>query len=136
VEAVPATVTEVASAPGGARPTYPVVVTLDRPVERLRSGMTARVAFTPDDASGLVVPAEAVAQGAGRRFVYVVTPSAADSLDADGRVERRTVATGDLLSSGLVITSGLQAGDRVVTAGLTKIQDGDPVRISRLLSEN
>lgn len=132
--AVGATITEVASAPGGPRPTYPVVVTLDEAATALRSGMTARVSFEQGGAPGLVVPPQAVGQDADGRFAYVVAAGVADSLDADGRVERRAVQTGELLPGGLVVTSGLRAGDRVVTAGLSQIQDGDPVRVSRLLS--
>jgi len=135
-EALSATITEVASAPGGPRPTYPVVVTLDRAVPSLRSGMTARVSFEQGGASGLVVPAGAVGQDPDGRFVYVVTLATADSLGADGRVERRAVQTGDLLPGGLVVTAGLQAGDRVVAAGLPKIQEGDLVRVSRMLTKN
>jgi multidrug efflux system membrane fusion protein len=133
-ERLPATVTEVASAPNGQRPTYPVVVTLDRPAERLRSGMTARVAFDLDQDGGLVVPAEAIGEDQDGRFAYVVAPGAPDSVSADGHVERRAVETGALTSSGLVVTDGLQQGDRVVTAGLGKLRDGALVRISELLS--
>ncbi|MFB6273847.1 MAG: efflux RND transporter periplasmic adaptor subunit [Salinibacter sp.] len=133
---VPATVTEVASAPAGRRPTYPVVVTLNNSVPALRSGMTARVQFDLGSDGGLVVPAEAVGEDPDGRFVYVVDRHAGpDSLAADGRVARRAVTTGDLTPSGLVVTSGLQPGDQVVTAGLSMLRDGDPVRISRLLSD-
>jgi RND family efflux transporter MFP subunit len=134
--AVAATVTEVGTATDGRRPTYPVVVTLDRSVEKLRSGMTARVSFRYEAARGLVVPAEAVSRDENGRFVYVV---AADSLTstarADGRVERQAVTTGDLTPDGIVVTGGLREGQSVVTAGLSQVRPGDLVRISRLLSE-
>lgn len=134
-EGVPATVTEVAAAPGGQRPTYPVVVTLDAPASTLRSGMTARVAFDRGETPGLVVPAEAVSQDDAGRFVYVVAPDTAGTrAHAGGRIERRAVQTRALTSHGLVVTDGLQPGDRVVTAGIAHVRDGDPVRIARLLS--
>jgi RND family efflux transporter MFP subunit len=133
---VPATITEVASAPAGRRPTYPVVVTLDDSVPALRSGMTASVQFDLGNTEGLVVPAEAVGEDPKGRFVYVVNRDATpDSLAADGRIARRPVTTGDLTPSGLEITKGLQPGDQVVTAGLSVLGDGDPVRISRLLTD-
>jgi RND family efflux transporter MFP subunit len=133
---VPATITEVASAPAGRRPTYPVVVTLDDSVPALRSGMTASVQFDLGGMEGLVVPAEAVGEDPRGRFVYVVNRGAApDSIAADGRIARRAVTTGDLTPNGLEITKGLQPGDQVVTAGLSVLGDGDPVRISRLLTD-
>jgi RND family efflux transporter MFP subunit len=133
---VPATITEVASAPAGRRPTYPVVVTLDDSVPALRSGMTASVQFDLGSNEGLVVPAEAVGEDPDGRFAYVVDRDAApDSVAADGRIARRSVTTGDLTPGGLVVTSGLQPGDQVVTAGLSALRDGDPVRISRLLTD-
>ena len=134
-DAVPATVTEVATAPGGRRPTYPVVVTLDESAPQLRSGMTARVAFDVGTASGWLVPSTAVHEDESGTFVYVV---AADTSTvpstADGRATRRSVQPGALTPDGLIVSSGLRAGDRVVTAGVSQIRDGDPVRISRLLS--
>jgi RND family efflux transporter MFP subunit len=133
---IAATVTEVGTAPNGRRPTYPVVVTLDRSVPSLRSGMTARVSFDPRRAGGLVVPAEAVGRDEEGRFVYVVAPDTAAATDAraDGRVERRAVDTGALTPEGIVVTRGLRPDARVVTAGLSQIRSGDRVRISRLLS--
>jgi RND family efflux transporter MFP subunit len=130
-----ATVTEVGVAPDGRQPTYPVIVTLDASDEALRPGMTARVQFDLGSATGLVVPPEAVGQDQNGRFAYVVqSDTLATDSRADGRIVRRSVTTGDLTPHGLTVTSGLQRGDRVVTAGLSEVRDGDPVRISRLLS--
>jgi RND family efflux transporter MFP subunit len=132
----PATITEVASASNGRRPTYPVVVTLDATAPTLRSGMTARVQFDVGTGKGLVVPPEAVSQDEEGRFVYVVDQGASvpDSLSADGRIARRAVTTGDLRPSGFVVTRGVQPGDQVVTAGMSQLRDGDLVRVSRFFS--
>jgi len=139
---MPATVTEVASAPGGRRPTYPVVVTLDSPSDALRSGMTARVDLDLGSGAGLVVPPEAVSQDDRGRFVYVVDPPSTSDSSAtgsgrtvDGHIVRRAVDTGALTADGLAVQRGLTAGDRVVTAGLSRIDEGDPVRRSTLLSQ-
>lgn len=136
---LPATVTEVASAPSGSRPTYPVVVTLDDAAPSLRSGMSARVGFRFGDQTGMVVPTGAVGRDANGPFVYVVAP-AADTLDRDlstapdGRVERRSVSPGEMTPGGLVVTGSLSDGERVVTAGIGKVREGDLVRISRLFT--
>jgi RND family efflux transporter MFP subunit len=131
-----ATVTEVASAPGGSRPTYPVVVALDEAAPGLRSGMTARVAFDGRTQQRIVVPPEAVGSDGTTPFVFVVESSErADSTAADGTIARRRIETGALTPEGLVVTNGLSAGDRVVTAGGSSLRSGTPVRISRLLSD-
>jgi RND family efflux transporter MFP subunit len=135
-ESMPGTITEVASAPAGRRPTYPVVVTLEESVPTLRSGMAASVQLDVGVDEGLLVPAEAVSEDPDGRFVYVVDRDAdPDSLTADGRIARRAVTTGDLTPSGLVVTGGLQPGDQVVTAGLSALRDGDPVGVSHLLTD-
>jgi RND family efflux transporter MFP subunit len=141
-EQLEATVTEVASAPNSQQPTYPVVVTLDERHAALRSGMTARVGFGSSESDQLFVPPEAVSEDERGRFVYVVQgpeegrPATDLPGEADGRIERRTVATGSIHSHGLMVTGGLSAGERVVTAGIAQVRDGDLVRVSRLLSEN
>lgn len=68
----------------------------------------------------LVVPAEAVTSDIGGAYVYVVD---------NGIARRRVIETG-LRNDRLVeVTSGLEAGDRVVTVGQFRLQDGDPVKI-------
>jgi RND family efflux transporter MFP subunit len=138
---LPATVTEVASAPSGSRPTYPVVVTLNASDPALRSGMSAQVGLSFGSSDGVLVPSGAVTQDEHGAFVYAVAP-APDSLAAgsgtqrpDGIVQRRAVETGDLTPQGLRVTGALRTGDRVVTAGLSAISEGDPVRFSRLFSQ-
>ncbi len=47
-----------------------------------------------------------------------------------GRAVRREVTVGDLTSDGgLEILRGLNDGERVVTAGISRIQDGREVRL-------
>jgi RND family efflux transporter MFP subunit len=143
---VDGTVTEVASAPNGRRPTYPVVVTLDRSVEALRSGMSARVGFGIGEQNGFVVPSGAVSRDQQGEFVYVVDTSAPDttasssaassSTGADGVVRRRAVTTGELTAEGIIVRGDVQSGDRVITAGLSTISHGDKVRLSRLFTDD
>jgi membrane fusion protein (multidrug efflux system) len=94
----------------------------------LRPGMFARV--TPvfgvrDDAK--VIPEEAIVPQAGRQFVYKLV----DGPDQDTRIAQRVEVQVGIRQPGKVeITSGLAAGDLVVTAGQQRIQkDGTPVRV-------
>ncbi len=108
--------------------TFPVRVRLTEADPAVRAGMAAEVAFRFAATAGrdlFVVPPVAVGEDRSGRFVFVVEPS--DS--GLGVVHRRAVTVGELTGDGLEILSGLSDGDRVVTAGVTRIQDGLRVRL-------
>lgn len=108
--------------------TFPVSVRLDEADPAVRPGMAAEVAFRFTSTGGrdlIIVPPVAVGEDRSGRFVFVVEP--ADS--GLGIVHRRSVTVGELTGDGLEILSGLSDGDRVVTAGVSRIQDGLRVRI-------
>jgi len=65
-----------------------------------------------------LVPQEAVLRDANGAYVRIV--------DAEGKVERRNVATGAVQDGQWIVTSGLAAGDKVIVSGLQKVQDGAP----------
>lgn len=67
------------------------------------------------DRNALTVPAVAVRTEASVQFVFRET---------NGRAERVLVETGQRLADKIVITSGLEPGDRVVVEGLIDIYDG------------
>jgi RND family efflux transporter MFP subunit len=124
-----AAVTEVGVAATGAGMTYPVTVRLAVSDPGIRSGMAAEVAFRFESASQRVlylVPPAAVGEDREGRFVYVVEPSDL----GQGIVRRRAVVVGELTAGGLEIFEGLSDGDRVVTAGWSKIEDGLVVRLA------
>jgi multidrug efflux system membrane fusion protein len=69
----------------------------------------------------LVVPLTAVATGAPGSYVYVV--------DSASKVALRPIKTSVADATFIVVTSGLAAGERVVTDGLDKLRDGATVKI-------
>lgn len=69
-----------------------------------------------------VVPSAAVQQGSVGTFVYVVKP--------DNSVSLRTINVGSTTNNKATVTSGLTAGERVVTDGLDKLRDGAHVIVS------
>lgn len=124
----PATVQEVGVSATGAAATYPVTVRLDGEDDTGRPGMAAEVTFRfggADARERILVPAVAVGEDRQGRFVYTVTPTG-EGLAA---VSRRSVTVGDLTQGGLEIMAGLADGERVVTAGVTRIRDGQQVRL-------
>ncbi len=66
-----------------------------------------------------VVPQRAVSQAPEGSYVYVVGP--------DNTAERRPVVLGPLVGDRWTVTEGLEAGERVVVEGLTKLRPGAPV---------
>lgn len=94
--------------------TYKVELAFVAAPEQPRSGMTANVDITTAARRGVIaIPARAVAQNGASSTVQVLRP--------DGSVEERPVTTGIRGSDGSIeITSGLSAGDRVITFTNTK----------------
>lgn len=124
-------VTEVSVTADDRMNTYPVTVLLDAPDPDLRPGMVGEVAFGFEAEGGgprIFVPPAAVGQDRQGRFVYVLEPDPDPGSEA-GSVRRRPVRVGELTSGGLEILGGLEDGERVVTAGVSRIQDGQRVRV-------
>jgi len=68
-----------------------------------------------------VVPNEAVQTGQNGSFVYVVKP--------DRTVDSRTVTTGARVDKDLVILSGLEPGETVVTEGQLRLAPGSRIAV-------
>lgn len=123
-----AKVTEVGVAATGQATTFPVTVRLEQSASLIRPGMAATIIFllpkAGDNTPVLVAP-EAIGEDRKGRFAFVVE-SAKDGL---GIIHRRAVMVGDLTSDGLEVVSGLQDSDLVVTAGISRIHEGQQVQI-------
>ena len=100
---------------------YTVTLSVPAEVSGLLSGMFAEVTFHTDRADGVItVPSQAVLTRGDTRYVFVVEDGAAKYVEV----------TLGLMGSGVTqITSGLTAGQQLVTVGQSYLSDGDPVRI-------
>jgi len=102
--------------------TFLLRATLPNPDAALRPGQFVRTrvsgATRPD---AIVVPQQAVLQGAQGHFVLIV--------DKDGKAQIRPVEVGPWDGDSWFITRGLVAGETVVTAGVMKLAPGAPVKI-------
>jgi len=63
------------------------------------------------------------------QHVFVVERSDTGSVDDGQTVRRRQVETGIRRDGWVEVSAGLEAGQRVVVAGLQGLRDGDRVRI-------
>ncbi|MCC2615043.1 efflux RND transporter periplasmic adaptor subunit [Aestuariibacter halophilus] len=97
-------------------------------------GMSVTVRGTQQDSNlqqRIVVPTQTVVETNTGRYVYLVT----DIQDDRGTVVAAPVTTGQVTEQGIVILEGLKAGDRIVTAGMSKMSDGITVRVSEEWSQ-
>ena len=101
---------------------YTVTVCVPSDVSGLLSGMFADVTFHTDTASGaIVVPTESILTSGSTQYVYVVQD--------DNTAKYIEVTTG-LTGNGVTeVTSGLSAGQQLVTVGQSYLSDGAAVRV-------
>lgn len=116
-------VTEVAFSVDRDSSTYPVTLRVLEPSSAIRPGMPAMVTFTfqaDHTQKGFLVPVNAVAEDSSGHFVYVMTPQE----ERMGIVSKRKVTLGRMTDRGFEILQGVQPGEKVVTAGISKLTDG------------
>ena len=93
------------------------------PAGEVRPGQFVRVVLKgARRPNAIAVPQRAVLDGPQGKMVYV--------LSKDGKAEPRPVAVGDWSGADWILTSGVQAGDKVIVDGLAKIFfPGQPVQV-------
>ena len=101
---------------------YTVTVSVPSDVSGLLSGMFADVTFHTDTASGaIVVPTESILTSGSTQYVYVVQ---------DDNTAKYVEVTTGLTGTGVTeVTSGLSAGQQLVTVGQSYLSDGAAVRV-------
>ncbi|MFK7780886.1 efflux RND transporter periplasmic adaptor subunit [Psychroserpens sp.] len=125
-----AIITEVAPALDANTSTYPITVMVTDSDERIKSGMAANVLFefVDDDIKKqlIVVPANAVGEDSNGRFVFLVEGNDADK----ATVKKQVITIGELTSDGFEVKSGLKVGQKIATAGLQTLLDGQDVKLN------
>lgn len=127
-------VREIAPAADSATRTFNVRVTINDADKAVRLGMTAGVKFdqqadqhsVQQDAE-LLIPTSALTELNGQKMVWVI--------DADNKAQPRDVVAGQFREDGVLIVSGLQAGEKIAVAGvhmLIKNQQVKPVVEAKL----
>jgi membrane fusion protein (multidrug efflux system) len=102
--------------------TFLLRATLPNPKATLRPGQFVRVrVLGATRPKAIIVPQEAVLQGAQGHFVFVV--------DKDGKAAIRTVQVGSWDGQNWFINSGLEPGETVVTSGVMRLSPGATVKI-------
>jgi hypothetical protein len=115
-----------------AKATVKVRIAIGQKDPRIIPEMGARVAFLSDNeqkasdakspVSGVIIPADAVSTSGTASIVFVVHGTT---------VERRAVRLGAKISSGQIVSAGLEPGNMVAVGDLSKLSDGAHVRIEK-----
>jgi len=93
-----------------------------KPEPALRPGAFARGTVSVGQAMRPVVPQTAVLSDGSGSYVFVV--------DAKSRAERREVRVADTSDQGVIIASGLNGSERVVTTAAGFLRDGEEVKVT------
>ncbi|MBP1861314.1 efflux RND transporter periplasmic adaptor subunit [Rhizobium herbae] len=114
-------VREIAPAADAATRTRRVKIALENPPESFRLGTTITALLKEAAVEQMVLPATAILSRDGKSFVWVVD-------EGDGTVKAREVVTGAEAGGNILISSGVDPGMRVVTAGVHSLKDGEKVK--------
>jgi RND family efflux transporter MFP subunit len=121
-------VTELSPAVDNNTATYPARIQVMDPEGLIKAGMAANVTLNLKtdgrDDNVLTIPSEAVGEDSQGRFVFVI-----DETPEIPVVRRTSVEVGTLDSRGFEVLSGLQRGQKVATAGLQTLLDGQQVTL-------
>jgi len=113
-------VREIAPAASSATRAFDVRIAMTDADEAVKLGMTAGVRFAQTEADKVMIPSTALTQINGKNAVWVI--------DKGGIANPREVVAGQYTENGVIITSGLQAGEMVAIAGVHTLLKGQKVQ--------
>ena len=121
-------VTEVSHASSVRTTTFPVVVRIIESSKKIHPGMASSVTFHFSNSLGkgkFVVPVHAVMQDHLGNYVYIVT----EIRNGVGVIKRQNVKRGELSMEGILLTGGVRKGMRVLTAGMSRVEENQKVKV-------
>jgi RND family efflux transporter MFP subunit len=116
------TVREVAPSADAVTRTRRVKIALENPPETVRLGTTITAELEGPDLTAIMIPETAVLLKDGKPHVWLVDAG-------KGEVHLAPIETGVAANRYLQVAGGLKDGDRVVTAGVNSLEEGQKVRI-------
>jgi RND family efflux transporter MFP subunit len=128
---IPAEIKEIGTEASRTTRTYPVTLIMDQPEDiNILPGMAGKATGEPatDDMSKLAigkqVPVTAILSpdDIDKTYVWIID-------EQSNSVSKREVTTGKLTDTGIMVTDGLEAGERIATAGVNYLREGMEVRI-------
>ena len=92
-------------------------------LERFRTSQLVKARVVWSTAPAPKIPVLSVARIGGQPFVYVAAQGQSGTV-----AKQKAVVLGDTIGNDYVVTSGLNAGDKVIVSGIQFLIDGAPVR--------
>ena len=108
--------------------TYPVKVSILNTDKSLRSGMSVVVDFNKNilsEKDTIFIPLNVILKETNTNYVFILKKDGNNV----GVVKKIEVETGMVTNRGLEILKGLSEGDELITAGMTKLKDGQQVKL-------
>jgi RND family efflux transporter MFP subunit len=110
----------------------------NNPQNFIRAGMSGVVrVHNQDEKPQIVVPNKAVVEQMGEYFVYVAQDTMVNNPKAGAdsaknrikqlRANEKKVQVGQIIGANIIINSGLDTGERIVTDGVQTLHDGSPI---------
>lgn len=99
--------------------TWPVRATLQNPPLAMALGASVTVTLPATGPHGYALPASALSRVDDKPAVYVINPQS--------QAQLRVVVPAYYTATSVIISGGLEPGDRVITAGVSKLRSGEPV---------
>ncbi len=109
--------------------TMAVYAQAENPAGKLIPGNYVNVTVSLDKFRPMIlIPQVSVSQDAVGQYVMTVDPS--------NTIVQKYVTIGDVVGKNYVVVSGLEDGDRIVTIGQQKLQNGQPVNVTQAASSS
>ena len=99
--------------------TWRVRATLQNPPLAMALGASVTVTLPATGPHGYALPASALSRVDDKPAVYVINPQS--------QAQLRVVVPAYYTATSVIISGGLEPGDRVITAGVSKLRSGEPV---------
>ena len=99
--------------------TWRVRATLQNPPLAMALGASVTVTLPATGPHGYALPASALSRVGDKPAVYVIKPQS--------QAQLRVVVPAYYTATSVIISGGLEPGDRVITAGVSKLRSGEPV---------
>jgi len=117
----------VSSSPESAAKLYRLELAIDNPGHEILPGMFVRADIVKQrNDNALAIPFYSIISRGNEQFVFV---------EKDGIVQKRPVKTGIMERWMVEVTTGLQAGDRVVVEGHRDVEDGRAVKVVKVITD-
>lgn len=119
-------VREIAPEADDATRTRRTKLTLINPPDALRLGAVIMASATTETPPVIRIPLSSIRKEGSKTFVWIV-----DSKEGKVSPKEVTIGTEAAAAGTVIIANGINPGDRVVTAGVNHLQDGQAVRIDQ-----